>query len=926
MSLVRFVNRLANLFRRNAVDREIEQELHAHIELRIEDNIANGMSPEQARRNALLRFGNPVVTRERTTESDIALYLESLWADTHYALRQLARSPGFAITALLTLALGIGANLAVFQLLNGVMFAKLPVPHPEQLQVVHGVKTPFDHAWYFSFPAFERLRKASSETTPVAAHSWIGEGVLQQTDGSHTNSTRVDYQMISDNFFSVLELTPALGRFFQPGDDDRQQAEWPVILRYSFFEQQFGADPSIIGKRAVVNGAPVVIIGVTPKGFAGVLQWKAPDLWLPLAAQSSHRFGVAFDSLGPGFGLHLERPWIPQANIFWLIPIVRIAPSQHASASALLTAAITPDLNMMADATKDAHEKQTIRAARIDFFSAANGEGSLYMRYATPLILMMAMSGVILLIGSLNLANLQMARLTQREREFNIRIALGAIRMRVLRQVAIESSILTALGGALALITGRTSSELLLQWASGRGRAFPIDLSINPQGYLVAAALLSLTLIGFGVLPAWLITRKGFSSVDHSRVAVQTGQSKAARRASNSLLASQVCLSLLLLSSATVFAETLRNIAHIDTGMDRSHIVSIHLDMRSTGFAEQQRDLPGLYRLILDRLKALPMVSDAAVSMCDIPQCGWNTAMHVSGHPEYPESRLHGEENHVGSGYFRTLGISLLAGRDFNQHDTEQTQKVAILNRTFARQLFGDQNPIGHWIGYNAPPHDHDFLIVGVVADARINGPRQPIPAVAYLSLDQDPVTIGTIEVRSRGSEKSLNATVREALHNAAPSLPITEIVPLDLELEDDLGTELLVARLTTVFGALALALAALGFYGLVSFRVARRTREIGLRMALGATRANVQSLFLRSTLFVLLAGAIPGIVLSSLIHSVIQKLMYRPDSPAILNSWTTLWALTFAILLLTGVGILASLHPARKAASTEPVEALRAE
>jgi predicted permease len=529
---------------------------------------------------------------------------------------------------------------------------------------------------------------------------------------------------------------------------------------------------------------------------------------------------------------------------------------------------------------------------------------------------------VILLIGSLNLANLQMARLTQREREFNIRIALGASRMRVLRQVAIESAILTALGGVLALITGRISSGLLLHWASGRGRAFPIDLSMSAQGYLVAVALLFLTLIGFGVLPAWLITRKSLASVEHSRVAAQTGQSKAARRASNLLLASQVCLSLLLLTAAALFTQTLRNIAHIDTGMDRGHIVSLHVDMRSSGFADEQQDKPALYRRIVDQLKALPMVSNAAVSMCDIPMCGWNTAIHVSGHPEYPESQLHREENHVGPGYFSTLGISFLAGRDFNPHDTQQTQRAAILNRTFARQLFGNTDPIGHWIGYNAPPHDHDFLIVGIVADAHINGPRQPVPAVAYLSLDQDPAPINIIEVRVRGSERALEAAIPQAMHAAAPTLPTAEIIPLDIELQDDLSTELLVARLTTVFGALALALAALGFYGMVSFRVARRTREIGLRMALGATRANVQALFLRSTLFILLAGAIPGIVLSLLMHSLIQKLMYSPGSPAVMD----LWALAFAILLLTGIGMLASFYPARRAASTEPVEALRAE
>ncbi len=917
------VHRFRNLFRRSQVEREIQSELDAHLAMRIEDNLARGLSPAQARRDALLRFGNPVVTRERTTESDIAVLAESIWADTRYASRQLLRSPGFAITALLTLAIGIGANLAVFQLLNGVLFARLPVTHPEQLQIVRGVQTPFDHAWYFSFAAFERMRQASPGATPVAAHSWIGEGVLQQPVGSSSeSSTRIDFQMISDNFFSVMQLSPALGRFFEPGDDNRLQPEWPVILRYGFYEQHFGGDPAVLNKRAVINGVPVIIVGVAPRGFSGLLQWNAPDVWLPLAAQSTIRFGTAFDSLGPGFGLDLGKSWLPQANIFWLIPVARIRESQRPAAQARWTAALAPDFALMADASKDDHERTSLRTARVQLLSISNGEGSLYKRYANPLVLLMAMSAVILLIGSLNLANLQMARLTQREREFTIRIALGAGRARVLRQVALESAIIAVLGGILALITGRVSSGLLLHWASGRGRSFPIDLTISTQGYLVAAGLLFLALLGFGLIPAWLITRKSFSSVDSSRVAAQTGQSRAARRVSSVLLSCQVCLSLLLLTAAALFGQTLRNIAHIDTGMDRGHIVSLHLDMRSTGFAEAEPNLPGFYRRLLDRLKGLPMVTDAAVSMCDIPQCGWNTAFHVSGHPEYPESRLHGEENHVGPGYFHTLGIPFLEGRDFNEHDTEQTQRVAILNRSYAQQLFGNTDPIGHWLGYNAPPHDHDFLIVGVVADAHINGPRQPVPAAAYLSVDQDPAPVGTIEVRARGSLKTLDAAIRESVHSVAPSLPITEIVPLDIELQDDLSTELLVARLTTVFGTLALALAALGFYGLISFRVARRTREIGLRMALGATRANVQSLFLRSTFSILLAGAIPGIVLALLMRSLILNLMYTTSSPVVMD----LWALAFSILILACTGVLASLYPARRAASTQPVEALRAE
>jgi len=908
--------RIANLYRRSNVDHEIEAELASHLEMRIEDNLSAGLDPKQARRQARVTFGNPTVVRERAAEADIALYLESLWADIRFALRQLARSPGFALTAVLTLALGVGANLAVFQLLHSVLFGHLPIPEPEQLYAVRAARTPFDGAWYLSYAAYRHVREAQPAAAPVFAHSWIGDGVLQQPDGS---SSRIDFQLVSDNFFETLGLHAAAGRFFLPGDDQRLSSEWPVILRYSFFQQHFGADPGILGKRFVVNGLPVVVVGIAPKGFSGLLQWNAPDLWFPLAAQSTIRLGTAFDSLGPGFGVNLDQPWEPQPTIFWLTVLTRANPAIQPALSAQWTTVLQSDIQRMASVSKDPHERASVEASQVQFVSAANGEGRLHSRYATPLAILMAMSGTILLVGCLNLANLQLARLTQREREFSIRIALGASRARVLRQVAMESLMLGAAGGALALVTGRLMSALLLQWASGRGRPMPLDLGMNFETSLVAGSLLIASVVAFGVLPAWHMTGRSLPSIENARSGKQTGQTKAARRWSNALLAAQVCFSLLLISAAALFAQTLRSITHTGTGMDRDRILSVHVDMRSTGFASQQRDLNAFDTLILDRLKALPMVQDAAVSMCDIPMCGWNTFFHVFGSPELADDHLHGEENHVSPGYFRALGIPILEGRDFNQQDTLQTQRVAILNRAYARQLFGNSSPIGRWIGYNAPPGDHSFLIVGETADALLDGPRNPAPAIAYLSLTQDPAPIGTIEVRARGNIDALPADIRNALHSVAPTLPITEITTLALELEDGLTTEQLLSRLTTIFGALALALAALGFYGLLSFRVARRTSEIGIRMALGATRSQVQSLFVRQTALILLAGILPGAALSVALQSILNKLI---DSPDTINPWP----LTIAVIVLSAAGLLATIFPARRAASINPTEALRSE
>jgi predicted permease len=904
--------RISNLFSRSGLDREIEAELKSHVDMRIEDNIALGMSHKDARRDALLKFGNPTAMKERVASADAALAFDSIWADVRYSFRQLYKTPGFAVTAVLTMALGIGANLAVFQLLYGVMFAHLPVRQPAQIYSIHALQTPYDEQWFVSYPAYRRLREATLGTAPVLAHSGIGDGVLQQPDGS---DSRINVQMVSDNFFDALGLSPALGRLFQRGEDSREESEWPVVLRYGFFKEHFSGNRAAIGQRAKLNGVPIFVIGVAPDRFHGVVQGEAPDVWLPVAAQATGQFRTWFDSLGKGYR-DLEKPYLNQSGIFWLWALARVPTGMGPVLSARWMSSLAPDVSMMAAASRDAQVRAKVLASRVELVPAENGEGKLGKLYSLPLKILMAMAGVILLVGCLNLANLQMARLVQREREIAIRIALGASRARVLYQVATESVLLAAVGGPLAFATARVSSALLLHWASGRGRDISIDLHIGTAAYLVGIAALLGTLVFFGLLPAWLHTRKSFSTAVKSRVGSVPSQGKAGQRWSNLMLVSQVSLSLSLVCVAALFAQTLRNLSHVDPGMDREHLLSVSLDLRSTGFASQQKNLAEFYGQLIERLKALPGVRDAAVQMCSIPNCGWNTALHVYGNPDLAEAQLHGEEDHVGLGYFRTVGIPLLQGRDFTGADNEHSQKVAILNRAYARKLFGNASPIDHWIGHK---DDHEYIIVGEVADALVDGLRSAAPPMVYMPIDQDPGPIQTIEVRSRAPLQTLPAEIRESLRALAPALPVIEIVPLDVNFDDGLSTEDLLARLTSVFGVLTLTVAAQGFYGLLSFRVARRTSEIGIRMALGATRRQVRGVFIRQTLKILLAGIIPGAALALATGYLARKLLYGAGA-------MDLWALGFAVCVLAAVGVLATIVPAHRAASIDPMHALRNE
>ena len=724
-----------------------------------------------------------------------------------HAFRQLRRRFGFSLTVIVTLALGVGANLAIFQLLQAVLLTPLPVADPQQLYALHTVQSPYDAQWFYSYAAYERLRQATGDDAPVIAHSGMGSGILQAASGSSQEAT---LQMVSPNFFQVLGLAPAAGRLFQAHDDVAGQSELPVILGYNFARNQFGSARSVIGLKATLNRTPIEVVGVAPEHFTGVVPGSSPEIWLPLVAESTGRFGTWFDSLGPGYGIDLHAPYRNQDGVFWLWTLARIPAAAKPSASVRWTRALQPDLQLIGNATKDPSARAHILEAQVQLVPAASGEGSLGTQYLRPLSLLMGMSAMFFLIGCLNLGNLQLSRLSSRKREIGVRVALGASRWQVLRQLMVEDLLLLAIGGVTALATSVAASSLLLHWASQRQRAIPIELHFGLRYFLVGLALLLIAQVAFSLLPAWQITRGNPLGAMKSGVGHIGGSARRDLRWSTLLLTGQVSLSLLLLSLAALFAQTLLNLGNLDAGIDRRHILSVHMDLVSGGL--DQRDLTGLNQRILDSLRGLPFVRDAAMQMCRVPGCVWNTDIHVSGHPELSAPQMQGEENHVSTHYFRTMGIPLIAGRVFSEADKPHAQRVAILNQAFAERLFGSENPIGHFIGYQAAPDDHAFQVVGVVANAHVDGLRNPAPPVVYLSLEQGSDAAGTIEVNTNGSPANFASDIRRSLETVDPNLPISEIVPLDTEFSDALSTEKLLARLTATFAGLTLALAGIGF------------------------------------------------------------------------------------------------------------------
>jgi predicted permease len=701
-------------------------------------------------------------------------------------------------------------------------------------------------------------------------------------------------------------------------DERMGQSEWPAVLRYDFARGTFGSAQQAVGQHLVLNGRAFVVIGVAHRRFLGDVTGRAPDIWLPLALQSTGAFAFIWDSLGPGHDVFLDKPWYNQPTIFWLTLTARIPPERRAAVLAHWDQVFRDDREVMTEATADSAAKAALLRAKTEV--APLTDNSMRKRFTAPLTLLMALSASIFLVGCLNLANLQLARLHARAHELSVRMALGASTGRLIRQIVLEDVLLVAGGSVCAFALGRAASEILVRWASNRDSLLTFDLRPNLALAALGIGLMLLSLLCFSILPAAVFIRTGVTQAAGSRAKVAgIAQTARQRLRSNVLLGTQVSLSLLLSTMSGCFAATLVHWETVDVGMDREHVLIVRPDLHQPRYTNHAEMLPGLYSRIKERLQQIPGVRSAAVEMCAGIHCGWITALYVYGRNDLTDRQVHGQEDHVGLGFFSTLGIPILRGRDFSLSDTVKAQPVAIINQAYARQLFGDADPIGQWVGYEPAPNDHKFLIVGEVEDARVNGAENEAPPVVYMDINQHPAPVNSIRVRAAVDPRQLLDSVRRALYEVDPSLPVSEIVPLATELDGDLGTEKLLARLAGIYGSLTLLLVAIGFYGVMSSRTLRRRSEFGIRLALGATRRHIQSLIVGQTMRILLAGIVPGGILSILAVRTVGHFLYGSVSA---NSL----AIIAASAILAFAGSVATLIPARRAALADPLETLRSE
>jgi predicted permease len=833
--------------------------------------------------------------------------MTGLLQDIRYALRQLRKSPGFTAVAVISLALGIGANTGIFTLLNAVLLKSLPVPNPEQLYLVNqGDFEP--HNTRFAYPMFQNARAAMPGGSELTAASFPGQFYAQFGAGE---PEMVTGQLVSGNYFATLETSPAKGRLLGE-NDDRLDMSPVAVISYGSWERHFGLDPNVVGRKVTVNGMPAQIVGVTARGFFGAQVGTAPEFWLPTAMQSTVRYQQHYSE---DTNAKTEAPWVLQPDIRWLQFIIRVkSPKLVGQTSAALNQVF--HLALGAEQERDPSERQAILRRHLNLTLGARGSPSLRTDFSRPLLALMAMVGIILLITCANLANLLLARAAAREHEIAVRLSIGAGRTRLVRQMFVECFLLSASGTLLGSAIAYWLREVLPKWVSSGGdRSIVLNLAPDERVLFFSAAVGVLTGIAFGLAPALYGIR--VQPIGALKSAGRLGGRAEARWSLKQALVSfQVALSLVLVIGAGLFIRTLENFNTIDAGFDRDHLVTVDLDTHLAGYSHEQ--LKSLYRSLIDRVEATPGVRSASLLSCEIAAgCGDASDIYLPNVP-HTNGETDAQERRVSQEFFASTGISLLEGRLFADLDTEESPKVVVVNQAFVREFLPWKNPIGQYYGYDAL-NPRLLQIVGVVKDSRINDVREDVPPTVYHSLSQDVQDVGSLNVRTFGDPAQLVRQIRETVQSVDPRLPIGNSSTVAEVVSEGLWGYRLIARLTTMFGLLALALASIGLYGVMSYNVSRRTAELGIRLALGAPRRAVLWLVMRHVLVLVGAGLSTGYAIALLSVHALRSLLFglSPYDPATMAS-----AAVVLIIVAGGAG----LKPAWKAARVDPIVALRYE
>ncbi len=907
------LRRIANLFFRSSVEQEIDAELRAHIEMRIEDSIAAGMSPEEARRDAMLRFGNPTITRERVTAMDMSLMLDGIYRDIRYALRQLWKAPGFALTAVLTLALGIGATSAIFTLFDQVLLRMLPVERPQELVRFEwrgsfsGSASSFggDIGNYFSYPMYKDLRERNEVFAGVLAAMHASVGISW-----HDQAENEEAELVSGNYFQVLGLKPAAGRLFAASDETEKNANAVVVLSYDYWKTRFAASRDVVGQTLLISGHPFTIVGVAPENFHTAIGGYRPGIFVP----------VTMDSIA--------MPWMASRHNLdnhqsvWLTVAARLKPGvsiaqAEASLAPLWHSLRAEELKLYPNASPRFRERFLDKSS-LQVKDDSTGFSPGRMELKTPLIILLSMAGLLMAMCALNVATLLLLRATARAREISMRYALGAKFRRIASQLLIEGCLLGLAGAAAGLALSPLVARILVRLITNSDPGSePYSTALDMRVLLFTLALSFLVSLLFSAAPLFHFLRPDLANALRQNTGTASKGSQYFRKFAVGL---QIALSILLLGGAGLFVRTLDNLRQQPVGFVTDHLLTFGLDPTGSGYGDDRT--PEIVQAALDAVRRIPGIESAAATTD--PELVGNSSSGgyaLQGYKPAEDERMDFETPHVMPGYFATLHQPLLAGRGFTLADAKGGPKVAIVNDAFAKRYYGSaQNALGRSLSDSSDHPNFDISIVGVVGDVKHQDLRTDMgPAVYTPYLQQEHP--GGVQIYARTAQKpeTLEAALRRAMHDLDPKLVVDGLRTMDTQVDISTSNERALAVLAISFAVLAILLAAIGLYGVLAYSTQSRTREIGVRLALGAQRRLVILLVIREMAIIAAVAALIALPSTIALARLFRSQLYGVTvfDPVTLIS---------ALLLTTLVLILAAAVPARRAASVNPVEALRNE